>query len=306
MVKDHRLSRRRLLKTGFWVSILGSSAQFQLAMSDDGKKEKLTSNGLPTPAGNYVDVGAGPPLVFSHGFMMDRTMFEPQIQAFKDDYRVVAFDSRARYRDHGEAYDLYNLVADCRLLLDQLNINSCVLVGMSMGGWMALRFALKYPNRLAGLVLIDSSAHADPEQQKEQFAEAFAPLQNCEKLPEDFVDWVTPLMFGKWTKEYNPRLVERWHQKFLGYSCQAVYNEANSWRDREDLSQRISEIQKPTLIVHGEEDIAEPLANVKPMVDVMPNAQLVSIPNAGHSSNIEQPQTVNQAIENFLKTEIYG
>lgn len=86
--------------------------------------------------------GDGPAVVCNHGTLMDRTMFAPQLDALSDEYRVVAYDSRARTDRYVGPYDLAD---DAAALQDALGIDSCVLVGMSMGGFVALRFAERYP-----------------------------------------------------------------------------------------------------------------------------------------------------------------
>jgi pimeloyl-ACP methyl ester carboxylesterase len=105
-----------------------------------------------------TDRGDGPPLVLSHGTLMDRTMFAPQVEALSGDYRVLAFDSRARTDRYDGDYDLYHLADDCAALLDASDIDSCVIGGMSMGGFMALRFAERYPERVDGLVLVATTS----------------------------------------------------------------------------------------------------------------------------------------------------
>ena len=101
----------------------------------------------------YIEKGSGPTIVFSHGSMMTHSMFEPQIERLTQDYRVIAYNNRIWFRPD-EPHSLDDLVEDCLSLLDELNIRSCVLFGMSMGGHMAISFALKFPERLDGLVLV--------------------------------------------------------------------------------------------------------------------------------------------------------
>ena len=194
---------------------------------------------------------------------------------------MIAYDSRARTEYWPGPYDLYDLAKDCSALMDELCIDRCVLIGMSMGGWMALRFALKYPKKLHALILIDSSANTDDLDRQSEFDGRFEGLRGSDRLPSDFVDWVIPQMFGAWTRRYNPGLVRSWREKFATYSGDAVYAEAESWRHRDDLSKSVATIGIPTLVVHGAEDTAEPISDVQPMVDAMPNARLQVIDRAG-------------------------
>lgn len=86
------------------------------------------------PATVATDRGEGHAVVFCHGTFMDRTMFEPQVEALSEDYRVVAYDTRARTDQYADPYDLYDLADDCTALMDAKGLDSCVLGGMSMGG----------------------------------------------------------------------------------------------------------------------------------------------------------------------------
>ena len=114
------------------------------------------SEAAPTPA--YDERGSGRPVVFSHGTLMDRTMFDPQVEALAGSYRVIAYDHPARTGGWAEQYSLGDLVDNCIGLLDALEIERCVLAGMSMGGFMAIELALRHPERLDGLIIIDAIA----------------------------------------------------------------------------------------------------------------------------------------------------
>lgn len=254
---------------------------------------------------NSTDRGDGPAVVFSHGTLMDRTMFDPQVAALSDDYRVVAYDSRARTDRWRGPYDLDDLVEDCVALLDAKGIDECVLAGMSMGGFMGLRFALAHPDRLAGLVLIDSMAEAHTDDEKEEYGEMIETTKASGDVPAPMADIVSNLLFGETTIEENSELVEAWKSRWLTYPGEAVFHEVNSWLDRPDLTDRLGEIDVPTLVVHGEEDLALEPYRGKATADGLPDARMVDVPEAGHSSNLENPDVVNEALEEFLG-EVYG
>lgn len=282
------------------MAIGGTAGLYGLSMHGNGYAREAKTK-ASYMSSHFDSLGEGLAVVCSHGFMMDRTMFRPQLKSLAESYRAVAYDSRARtVQGISRQYDLYDLADDCLAFLDLLDIRRCVLIGMSMGGWMALRFALKYPQRLAGLVLIDSSAAIDDATRKNDFGGRFEALRGADTLPSDYVDWVIPRMFGAWTKKNNAGLVETWRKRFLGLNGDAVYWEAESWRYRDDLSRKVARIRLPILVLHGAQDIAEPLSEVQSMVDAMSNAELIVIENAGHASNLEQPVATNAAIGRFL------
>lgn len=250
-----------------------------------------------------TDRGEGPPIVLCHGTLMDRTMFEPQVEALTDDYRVVAYDTRARTDRYAAPYDLYDLADDCAALMDAKGIDSCVLGGMSMGGFMALRFAERYPERLEGLVFIDSSAGPHQPHEREQYGQMIETAREAGEIPEQLADVVKQILFGETTNQKNPELVESWVNRWLTYPGEAVYHEVNSWLERPDYTEELDEIDVPALVIHGEEDIALEPSRSDSLVERL-GARRVIIPDAGHSSNLENPAPVNSALREFLE-DIY-
>src|SRR5579871_554502 len=162
---------------------------------------------MPTPP--FDERGSGPAVLFGHGTMMDRSMFAPQLEGLADRYRVIAFDHRARTGAWEGPYGLDELADDVVALLDSLAIERCVLGGMSMGGFMALRFALRHQERLDGLVLIDTLAAAP----RSPHEELFASLKDGGPLSEHVVEWHADIVFGETTKRERPELVEHWRER---------------------------------------------------------------------------------------------
>ena len=248
-----------------------------------------------------TDRGTGPPLVLCHGTLMDRTMFEPQIAALADEYRVVAYDTRARTDRYADAYDLYDLADDCAALADGLGLDSFVLGGMSMGGFMALRFAERYPELLDGLILIDSTAGPHEEHEIEQYRAMIERTREAGAIQADLAAVVEQILFGSTTLEENPDLASSWVDRWLTYPGEAVYREVDSWLERPDFSDRLDEMDVPALVVHGEEDVALEPARSDGLVEGL-DARRVMVPDAGHSSNLENPEPVNRAVREFLET----
>jgi pimeloyl-ACP methyl ester carboxylesterase len=246
------------------------------------------------------DRGSGPTVVFSHGTLMDRTMFDPQLDTLAGDYRTVAYNHRARTEHAHEPYDLDDLVTDCRTLLDAKSIDSCVLAGMSMGGFMALRFALTHPEMLEGLVLIDSMAVPHTEAEQNEYG-GLIDQARTDGVTADLVEIVSHLLFGETTIAERPELVEHWGDRWRSYPGEAVYHEVRSWLHRPGVVDRLDEIGVPTLILHGEEDAAIDIERAAPMVESLPAARMERIPKAGHSSNLENPEAANAAIREFLQ-----
>jgi pimeloyl-ACP methyl ester carboxylesterase len=251
---------------------------------------------MPVPP--YDEAGGGLAVVFSHGTMMDRSMFRPQLATLSGSFRVIAFDHRARTARWQGPYSLDDLASDCLALLDALGIERCVLGGMSMGGFMALRMALRHPDRLDAIILIDSMASA-PLSPNEGF---FQSLKDSGPLSEAVARRNADILFGVTTRSHRPELVDAWKAQWRELTGASVYWETASWLRREDLSSRLGEISVPTLVIHGEEDVIIPIAAGEEMADGVQNGRLVRVANAGHTSNLEDPDAVNAAISGFVES----
>ena len=122
-----------------------------------------------TPDGitiSYTDHGGdGPAVLFSHGFLMNRSMFDNQVEAFGGDYRCITWDERGFGETRAEGpFTYWDSANDAIAVLDACGVDRAVLVGMSQGGFLSLRAAIAHPDRVAGVVLIDSQAGVDDEE----------------------------------------------------------------------------------------------------------------------------------------------
>lgn len=246
----------------------------------------------------YDEAGSGSAIVLSHGTMMDRSMFGPQLASLSRWFRVIAFDHRARTGRWEGPYSLDDLTGDCLDLLDELGIEKCVLGGMSMGGFMALRLALQHPERLSAMILIDSMASA-PLSPNEPF---FQSLKDSGPLSEAVVKRNAGILFGATTTREKRDLVAAWKARWRNLTGASVYWETASWLRREDLSSRLNEITVPTLVIHGEEDNIIPIAAGEEIAECVQNGRLFRVPNAGHTSSLEEPDAVNAAIRGFVQS----
>jgi len=254
---------------------------------------------------HYTDRGSGPVVVLSHGTLMDRTMFDAQVGSLEDRYRVIAFDHRARTDRWQDDYDLDDLADDCVALLDELEIERCVLGGLSMGGFMALPLALCYPERLDGLMLISSMAMAYSDSERADIDAHLAELSHEEHVTEEFAEWERDLVIGATTQRESPELVRYWMDRWKTRRSKAVAGEFHSWMHKPDMTSRLAEIELPTLVIHSIEDAVLPIERGRAMADGLPNARFVAIEAAGHTSPVEAPDAVCVAMSNFLD-EIYG
>lgn len=248
----------------------------------------------------YVEAGSGPPIVFAHGTLMDDTMFAPQIEHLKGRHRVVALNHRV-LSGRNVPHTLDDLVEDCRAVLDRLGIERCVLGGMSLGGFMALPFALKYPERLAGLILMATTSSDYPKDEREKFFTNFGQLNIDGMVPPAWADWVAPYVWGETTMKHNRPLVDHWLKIWTTtIPARSVYHQGLAWIPKKDDTGRLGAIKTPTLVLHGDEDHPIPIERAERMARAIPNCTFAPIAQAGHTCNLEAPGPVNAAIDAFL------
>ncbi|WP_165063864.1 alpha/beta fold hydrolase [Paludisphaera rhizosphaerae] len=251
----------------------------------------------------YTDQGTGPVVVLLHGFPLSRAMWDAQVHALSASHRVVAPDLRG----HGESpapdgtYTMDQMADDVAELLDGLGIvEPVVLGGLSMGGYVALAFALKHPNRLRGLILADTRAAADaPEAAR--LREETAQSVSREGRTATVVETMIPRLFARTTLQNRPGLVSAMQEVMERTSASGVIGALLGMARRPDRRDRLGEIIAPTLVVVGQEDVVSPPEEARAIAEALPNSQLAIIPHAGHLAPYEDPEAFNAVVLAFLK-----
>jgi 3-oxoadipate enol-lactonase len=258
---------------------------------------------MPVAAANGIEItytdsgGEGPAVVFSHGFLMDHTMFDRQVTALAPEYRVITWDQRGNGGTRATgAFSYWDSAADVLALLDQLGVERAVLAGMSQGGFLSLRAALIAPDRVRALVLIDSQAG----QEDAAIAPGYEQMHQVwlDNGPGPVQEVVASIIFGpgQWDGWYA-----KWSEQYAQGDLGQLTWPFRSLMDRDDITGRLAEITCPTLIVHGTADAAIPVARAEAVRDGLGGpATLVTVEGAAHASNVTHPDEVNQALLAFL------
>lgn len=251
----------------------------------------------------YEVAGGGLPLLLVHGFPLDRTLWEPQINDLADAARVIAPDLRGHGASDPVAgeYTMDLLADDCVALLEELQVEDPVVVcGLSMGGYIAFSFYRRYPQRVAGLILAATRAKDDsPEARANRDRMAVkADEQGAAAIAGDLL----PKMFSPRTLDANPELVERVKHMMASTSVQGIKGALMGMKSRADSTPTLNKIDVPTLILHGKDDQLIPPQEAQDMHAAIQDSQLHVLPQAGHLLNLEQPELFNQAVRQFLPT----
>lgn len=247
---------------------------------------------------HYEDSGGtGMPVVLGHGFLMDGDMFLPQVRALAPRYRVITWDARGHGRTKAteDPFTYWDLARDLASLLDHLGVERAVVGGMSQGGFVALRFALEYPDRVRGLVLIDTqSGQEDPEkgEQYDLMHEVWVGSGPSDQL----LSMVAAIIIGNEAPE-SPAWIDKWRVR----EPRALTQIYRTLMDRDDITDRLGEITVPALVIHGIEDVAIDMPLAEKLCQNLSGCRgVVKIEGAGHASNLTHPRPANRALEDFL------
>ncbi len=242
--------------------------------------------------------GAGLPVVLAHGFLMDREMFAPQVAAFGDRYRVITWDERGHglTETSGDDFSYWDSADDLCGLLDALGIERAVVGGMSQGGFLAMRFALRHPARTRGLILLNTQSGLEDPEKVPQY-EMMADVWITDGPTDALAETVAAIIIGADRPESAA-----WIAKWQARPSEGLMQIMRTLIDRDDITARLPEIAAPALVVHGEADAAIPIAVAEELAAALPNARpLVRVPGAGHAANLTHPEPVNAAMAGFLE-----
>jgi len=242
----------------------------------------------------------GIPVVFIHGFPFNKEIWKPQIEAFKKDYYIISYDVRGHgTSDVGNAqYTIEYCVDDFIHLLNILKVESAVVVGHSMGGYIALRAIERNPERFRGLVLCNTRSECDTNEVKINRAlQAKAvKFHGTKKFANKFL----PTAIYEKTIQNNPELVRSMCQIIEKTSPNAIAGMLIALSARTDSTPSLTKINVPTLIMVGQFDELTPPSVSISMKEKIPNAELNILPNSAHLSNLENPEEFNQHLLEFL------
>jgi 3-oxoadipate enol-lactonase len=242
--------------------------------------------------------GDGPVVILSHGFLMDREMFAPQIAALSPEFRVIAWDERGfgETESDGEAFTYWDSAADCLGLLDHLGIDEAVLGGMSQGGFLSLRAALLAPEQVRALVLIDTQAGVEDPKRLPAYRQMQATWLQVGPVDE-LAEGIANLIIG------DPVLNEVWIAKWRELSIESMRAPADCLFERDDISERLSEISCPAIVFHGTADQSIEIERAEELCRGLSGcAGVVQIEGAPHAANLTHADQLNPPLLDFLRS----
>ena len=232
---------------------------------------------------------------------MDQSLFDLQVQKLSPQYRCIRWDARGfgQTQWDGKPFNLNDSVSDCLGLMNHLNVDSAVLVGMSQGGYCALRVALAAPERVKALVLMSTRSGVDEEPLKAAYRE----MRDTWKQ----MGPITPLIEGLATailgSPQDPGIEAHWKTwipRMKNISGEAIFHAMNNLLERDEISHRLSEITCPALITHGSEDQAIPLSLGEALRNGLPNCKGLVVAPGAHAVNMTHSEIINPPLMDFL------
>lgn len=239
-------------------------------------------------------------ILFIHGFPLDRSIWRPQIAALTD-WRRIAPDLRGMGRSEAPegGYAMGTYAEDLVQLLDALGVERVVLCGLSMGGYVAFECLRRWPDRVAGLVLMDTRAEADPPEARQGRDAMIAAVR--EKGAGAVAEAMLPRLLRPGTVTTNPGLVEQVRKMMAGSPVAGVAGALAAMRERPDSRPLLPTLgHVPTLVLVGEEDALTPPDVGRAMADAIPGAEYQIIGGAGHLPTLEQPEATTERLRRFL------
>ncbi len=252
---------------------------------------------------NGIDIryrvrGSGPWVTLSHSLACTHEMWDVEVKRLSKRFTVLAYDSRGHGGTSAPAgpYGLDMIADDIKAMHDALGIRKTHWIGLSMGGLFGLATALRHPGLFASMVLADTSSKLSAEC-VQAFRDSVSNVSEAGTM-EVMVEPTLQRWFKDSFRANSPALMARvaeWirHTPLEGYVGISAAIPAN------DATDRLGEIDVPCLVLAGADDIAMPVAFSETLVKHLRHAEMVVIPDAGHLSNIEQPEAFNAALAHF-------
>ncbi len=251
---------------------------------------------------HYEVHGDGLPVVLIHGFPLSRKIWQSQVEALRDEAYLIVPDLRGHGASEapGGVYTMEILADDICALLQYLKCGPAVLAGHSMGGYVAMAFLRKYPERVKGLVLVSTRAAADSVEGKAG-REALAQTVEMEKSAVPVVAKMLPKMIAPASIAANPGLQTEVERTMSNTSMPGLTGALRGMAMRADAREVLTSIHIPTLIIAGTADALIPYSESEKMAHDISGAELHLIEGAGHLPSLEKPNEMNRILKAWLR-----
>jgi pimeloyl-ACP methyl ester carboxylesterase len=254
----------------------------------------------------YREAGGGLPVVLLHGFAEDGTIWDNQVDYLSAHCRVIIPDLPGSGKSPAlaPAEGVEELAGSIATLLDELAIQQCILIGHSMGGYIALAFAEKYPDRLTALGLFHSTAYADNEEKKTGRRKSIEFIRNNGSAA--FIRQSMPNLFSGYTREHKPDLINSIISRYSGFSPDSLVAYYEAMIARPDRTAVLRQFAGPVLFIIGQADAVIPMEQALQQCHLPAVSHIHIIENAGHQGMLEAPDRSNTILHSFINFVQYS
>jgi 3-oxoadipate enol-lactonase len=253
----------------------------------------------------YLEAGSGWPVVLIHAFPLNADMWRLQLERVPEGWRFIAPDMRG-FGPHGavdsKGVTLDDMAADVTALLDELEIESAVIGGLSMGGYITFALFRKAPERFTGMILADTRAQADTAEGLEARRGLIAVARA--EGPRGVATSMVPKLLGTTSLERRQNLPDKVRAMIETCTTDGIVSGIEAMMARPDSTPELPRINCPTLVIVGAEDTVTPAADAAALQNQIVRSRLVILPEAGHLSNLEVPDVFALAVSDFLASNL--
>lgn len=251
---------------------------------------------------SYTCIGQGMPVVLIHGFGEDHRIWQKQLAVLQQNHRIFLPDLPGTGASslNSETVSIESMAEAIKVMLDEEEISSCIMLGHSMGGYITLAFAEKYPERLQAFGLIHSTAYADSEEKKEARKKSIAFIQ--ENGAYAFMKTTIPTLFSATFHETNNELVQQLTEQSKQFAPATLTAYYNAMMNRPDRTAVLKQTKVPVLLFIGEEDKAVNPADALAQASLPAVCMVKLIPGIAHMGMLEASTVLNETITAFIAT----
>jgi 3-oxoadipate enol-lactonase len=252
---------------------------------------------------NVVESGEGNklPIIFIHAFPLCNRMWDKQVEALEKKYRVIVYDLRAfGYSEYGDGhFTMDSHVSDLISIIDSLKLEKPVVCGLSMGGYVLLRALELYHNKFKGAILSDTKAESDNNPTKIKRAEQIQMIKNGQR--EQFAENFVKGAMSEANIAAKPEVAAFIKEMISWQKPETIEGALLTIAARTDTTESLEKVDLPMLVVVGKEDKLTPPEFSRIIYGKTKNSDMVTIPDAGHLPNLENPEEFNKALLDYLK-----
>jgi len=262
----------------------------------------------------YKTEGKGEPVIFIHGFAEDGSIWDKQVEFLKNYFLLIIPDLPGSGKSviNNEEKNLatansqpltIEYYADCiKEILNEEQIANCIIIGHSMGGYIALAFAEKYPENLMAFGLFHSTAYADSEEKKTIRKKSIEFINK--HGASEFIKQSTPNLFSLVFKEKHPEIIEELIERYDNFNARSLVSYYETMMQRPDRTTVLQNSKKPVLFIIGEKDNAVPLDHSLKQSHLPQISYIHILEDAAHMGMFEETKRVNTLLLSFIKNVV--